>query len=733
MARTRMTMVAAFGVMWIGAELAAQTCGWRWVNPNLPRIDLRSAAVASGRIVAVGDRGLAAYSGDGSRWTLADTGVESELVAVARGGGRFAAVGDDLIVTSPDGVAWIAMDGTGWHLTDVAYGASWFVAVGTAGLDGQVVRSSNGAAWEPISAPWTGSARAVGADADTIAVLADDEVWTTPDSVVWTSLGRLPEASFGYEGENRLARDDVLVDGSTVLVARGADLYRSTQGGEFSSVLTLAPGCERFSSYVGLWKDGNRLVASGFEACPPLLDPTAQVFISTDDGVTWTLRVTEIGGGFPAMARTGGTAVALGARGDLMVGITAEGWTCAGGGCTSGACEDAFLDVVPAGNGLIAVGGVGLCDRLPKRLAGGTRAVSSAGLEWTVTPIAEAARIHDLAVHDDLLVAVGDSWIGRSTDLGATWQEAPVTAVPKMHSVAWAGDRFATVGVGGLLMTSDAGEVWSTVFTPTDADLYRIEWFDDLTWMLGADGTLLSSPDLLFWDPVSVPVAEALYGIARPDWGWVIVGAEAALATSADGVAWTVPVTGLDSDIDLHDAVAEGDVVVAVGGVDGDDAEPARGVVVASSDGAVWTRWSVRGGVLQTAIRAGGGIVAVGGDRSLLWSPCRADLVEFASADLVVSAGATEGLEVGIGRPAPSPLRLRLSASPAGAVEVPAEVVLAAGERWVRVPVRGVEPDAVAVVTVTLPEEVGSGAADARVRVRAGVAVRRASGRRGGP
>ena len=74
-----------------------------------------------------------------------------------------------------------------------------------------------------------------------------------------------------------------------------------------------------------------------------------RAFISTDDGVTWTLRVTEIGGGFPAMARTGGTAVALGARGDLMVGITAEGWTCAGGGCTSGACEDAFLDVVPAG------------------------------------------------------------------------------------------------------------------------------------------------------------------------------------------------------------------------------------------------------------------------------------------------------------------------------------------------------------------------------------------------
>ena len=117
MPRTRMTMVAAFGVMWIGAELAAQTCGWRWVNPNPPRIDVRSAAVASGRIVAVGARGLALYSGDGRQWTLADTGVSADLMAVARGGGRFAAVGDDVIVTSPDGVAWIVMDGTGWSGT----------------------------------------------------------------------------------------------------------------------------------------------------------------------------------------------------------------------------------------------------------------------------------------------------------------------------------------------------------------------------------------------------------------------------------------------------------------------------------------------------------------------------------------------------------------------------------------------------------------------------------------
>jgi len=735
MVRIRTTTVVAIGVMWVAAGAAAQTCGWRWVNPNPPRIDIRSAAVASGRIVAVGDRGLAVYSGDGRQWTPADTSVSADLMAVARGGGRFAAVGDDVIVTSPDGVAWIVMDGTGWSLTDVTYGAGWFVAVGPAGPDGQIVRSTNGAAWGTVAAPWTGSARAVGGDGTTVAVLVDDVVWTTQDTVVWTSLGQLPAASFDYAGENQLARDAVLVDGTTLLVARGSELYRSTAGGAWSVALSIAPGsgCERFSSFVGLWKDANRLVASGFEACPPLLDPAARVYTSSDDGQNWTLRVTEIGGGFPAMARTGATAVALGARGDLLVGTTPEGWACAGGGCTSGACEDAFLDVVEAGDGLIAIGGVGLCDRIPKRLSGGTRAVSTAGLQWTVSPVDGAARLHDLAAHDDLLVAVGDSWIGRSTDDGASWQEAAVPSLPTLHSVTWAGDRFAAVGVGGLLLTSDDGGVWATVFTPTDADLYRIESFGDVTWMLGADGAVLSSPDLLFWEPVSVPVAEAVHGIARPDWGWVIVGTGAALATSTDGVVWTVPMTGLEPEIDLYDAVAEGDVVVAVGGVDGDGVDPARGVVVASRDGATWTRWSVRGGVLETAIRAGGGIVAVGGDRGLLWSPCRADLVAFASTDLVVSAGATEDLEVGIGRPAPSPLRLRLSVSPAGAVDVPSEVVLAAGETWVPVPVRGVEPDAVAVVTATLPEEVGGGAADALVRVRSGVAVRRVAGRRTAP
>ncbi|NIS30333.1 MAG: hypothetical protein GWN07_08735, partial [Actinobacteria bacterium] len=77
----------------------------------------------------------------------------------------------------------------------------------------------------------------------------------------------------------------------------------------------------------------------------------------------------------------------------------------------------------------------------------------------------------------------------------------------------------------------------------------------------------------------------------------------------------------------------------------------------------------------ETAVRAGDGIVAVGGDRSLLWSPCRPDLVEFASADVEVPAGGTVDLEVGIGRPAPGPLRLLLTVTPAGAVAVPGDVV----------------------------------------------------------
>jgi hypothetical protein len=328
---------------------------------------------------------------------------------------------------------------------------------------------------------------------------------------------------------------------------------------------------------------------------------------------------------------------------------------------------------------------------------------------------------------------VGDSWIGRSTDEGASWQEATVPSLPRLHSVTWAGDRFAAVGVGGLLLTSDDGATWATVFTPTDADLYRIEWFDDGTWMLGADGTVLSSSDLLFWDPVTVPVVGALYGLARPDWGWVLVGEDAAIATSVDGTAWSVPFTGLNADVDLRDAVADGDVVIAVGGVEGEGTGLARGLVVASRDGATWTRWSARGGALETAIRAGGGIVAVGGDRSLLWSACRPDLVEFASADVEVPPGGTVDLEVGIGRPAPGPLRLQLASTPEGAVAVPGEAVLAAGASRVRVPVRGVEPGALAVVTVTLPEEVGGGAADARVRVRSELAIRRVAGRRSTP
>ena len=108
----------------------------------------------NGLFVAVGDNGLIVTSPDGFSWTAVENSTFDNLRIsnVVFGNGMFVAVGDNgKISFSPDGFNWTAVTNSTFgnsRINDIAYGNGLFVAVGN---DNKIVLSSNGIVWRPES------------------------------------------------------------------------------------------------------------------------------------------------------------------------------------------------------------------------------------------------------------------------------------------------------------------------------------------------------------------------------------------------------------------------------------------------------------------------------------------------------------------------------------------------------------------------------------------------------
>jgi hypothetical protein len=114
----------------------------------------RDLTFANGRFVAV-DLSTIATSVDGTNWHVLRTNLY--LHSVAGGAGRFVAVGGNTLATSTDGTNWVTQTSNDpGTLTDVAFGAGWFVVT-----TGPIYSSST-----PIKQP--------------------RPYWISPDGINWT-------------------------------------------------------------------------------------------------------------------------------------------------------------------------------------------------------------------------------------------------------------------------------------------------------------------------------------------------------------------------------------------------------------------------------------------------------------------------------------------------------------------------------------------------------------------
>lgn len=180
---------------------------WTGHNPGiLGGLDLHGVTWNGSQYVAVGGEdaiSLIANSPDGVDWTHA-TGQDGELRSVTWNGNQFVAVGESPyisgyqirapILTSPDGVAWIAQDsGTTQDLNDVTWDGNQFVAVGDGSLGGTEIKaiiltSPDGVTWTRHDSSTTNDLKSVTYGANQfVAVGADGTILTSPDGATWTA------------------------------------------------------------------------------------------------------------------------------------------------------------------------------------------------------------------------------------------------------------------------------------------------------------------------------------------------------------------------------------------------------------------------------------------------------------------------------------------------------------------------------------------------------------------
>lgn len=703
---------------------AAQQCEWRWVNPDPPRADILRLKHEIGVFVGVGRGGTIIRSPDGYSWTPVAGGVDSDLYGVDWGAGTFVAVGDGVVLVSPSGLDWTVVHRSGNDsIVDVEYSVSRFVAVGS-GLGGNVLTSIMGDEWELVPAPWTGEAGSIAGSDEGFFVAVGTEIWFSSDGSDWQLQSTVPAtAAFkGFQEHGKktgsslfgLDRVDLAWTGDRLFWAGGEELWSGRPGdGSWELDATLG-GCFPFSDWLGLAAGNGWIVASGISGCPtPYLDPTVTMLISTDGGDTFRPPWQTELGGFPALARYGSRWVAAGAFGDVMTSSDAATWTCGGTDCTSLACEDGFFDLTRSDDGWFASGGVGLCDEQLKRRTGATTAFSMDGIGWQVSALT-MDRFRGAAATANGFLAVGDGWVARSPDR-QTWTEETAPNGAFLRGVAAHDGWEVVVGDRGALYVAEGGPGWFEPYLYVTEDLHRVVWGDGQFVALGANGLVLRSIDVLNWLTAPAATTAVLRGAAAGSQGWIAVGEGGTILSSPDAHVWLPERSAVDAHL-TDVAWGDGRFVVVGWSEAPDGSRPA--VVLSSTKGIHWTRFPVPGEALQRVGWTGDGWIVTGGDRTLMQAECIGISMEPEEEHLQVSVGQTVDLLVHLSSTVTSDSVMTVSSSKPGRLGVVPSVPIPAGSDRVFVPVTGVKVEHSAVLTLSLPDDLGGGITTTLVSVQ---------------
>ncbi|HVN13312.1 MAG TPA: M4 family metallopeptidase, partial [Kineosporiaceae bacterium] len=499
---------------------------WAVAQQGMPI--LHAVAYGAGRYVSVGDSGQVWTSPDGANWSKRPDPLAGTAVAIAYGGGQFAAAGQQLVVTSADGLTWTDHSSTlpsgftprgitfgggtwvvvGWNgniftsadggtwlaadsgttieLDDVAYGDGRFVAVG-----GTILTSTDAVHWTTpaqLPAVWLS---AVTYDGTQFVAMSNNSAWTSPDGSSWS----------GNRLDNHQYQDVTLGPGPTLVAVGQGAVATSTDGATWEQRM-LPKGLGGARNLLAIAHGRSAYVAVGTNGA---------VFTSAD-GVTWTSRQLPASRNFAGVAFDGIRFCAIGAYGAAASSADGITWTNATTPPPAPGDDYGQLNAITwAANLFVAVGDAILTSP-------DCRTWTSRPPSWARTTWSTRLPLKDVAYGAGRYVAVGNQYVNgtqvaaiqASTD-GTHWSEVEVPGVPvaPLLSVAYGAGRFLIVGQpfsGGrrFLLASEDGVHWTRV------------------------------PAEIGEDPYQAPPARLRYAngtfvlVAKGDTGW----------TSTDGTAW---------------------------------------------------------------------------------------------------------------------------------------------------------------------------------------------------
>jgi hypothetical protein len=147
--------------------------------------------------VAVGDRGILAYSGNGETWTKVDLSTSiftsssnpNSITGIAYGNGQWIAVGGydgGKAASSVNGTAWTKIELSGGWVQHVAYGNNRWIIGGETGL--MLTSTDDGVTWSSVTNPLSSVYSIAYGNNRWVAVGNNGSMATSTDGQNWTSV-----------------------------------------------------------------------------------------------------------------------------------------------------------------------------------------------------------------------------------------------------------------------------------------------------------------------------------------------------------------------------------------------------------------------------------------------------------------------------------------------------------------------------------------------------------------
>lgn len=483
------------------------------------------------------------------------------------------------------------------HIIEVTHqNGRWIVGAD----NGVLSHSTDGVAWSTVALPyakgiesvvfWNGIYFASGVDGRTLL--------TSSNLVFWTESH--PQ-NFPFN-----AKQLVPAYGKLFAVGASPSLAVSTDDGATWTEVAL-PVDGRFE---GMATNGTRSVIVGTVFDDPDTDGDGDsvegAILSSEDGVTWTVRTNSIPGlsglddDFLSVTWANGTFVAGGKQGLVFTSTDGLAWTrsitpfqswifssahYAGNYYLPGRqgklhrtanfvdWTDVTTDMFDDWHGIVVAGS--------EAVVGGRSgfvAHTATAADWPLVDGGTREYFFEIAHGAEVYVA--------SDANGGIWSSVDSESWTQVHTVAdnrylvgleWDGARFVGLTSNGKLVQSPDGQTW-TESPATTGSFNKFRRVNGVWWALGTAGQVLRSDDLVAWTPLSVG-SDTIADIAHSAGVYVAVGENGAIHSSPNGTDWT-PCPLAEITKNLNAVAYSGGKFVALG---------ATFTALTSPDGVAWT------------------------------------------------------------------------------------------------------------------------------------------------